>query len=38
MIVFKCDKDTLAVFLAGLHKVNVYVNEFSKWFVFEAVQ
>ena len=47
MSVFKCDKDTLAVFdkfLPGLcssHKVNLqnfYVNELTKWFVFEAVQ
>ena len=47
MSVFICDKDTLAVFdkfLAGFygsHKVNLqncYVNELTKWFVFEAVQ
>ena len=45
--IFKCDKNTLAIFdtfLAGFygsHKVNlqnVYVNELTKWFVFEAVQ
>ena len=47
MSVFICDKDTLAVFdkflpgFYGSHKVNhhnVYVNELTKWFVFEAVQ
>ena len=45
MSVFICDKDTLAdKFLAGFygsHKVNLqdfYVNELTKWFVFEAVQ
>ena len=46
-LVFICDKDTLAVFdifLAGFygsHKVNLqnfYVNELTKWFVFEPVQ
>ena len=46
-LVFICDKDTLAVFdifLAGFygsHKVNLqnfYVNELTKWFVFEVVQ
>ena len=45
--VFICDKDTLAVFdkflpgFYGSHKVNlqnVYVNELTKWLVFEAVQ
>ena len=45
MSVFKCDKDTLAVFdifLAGFYgsyKVNLqnfYVNDLTKWFVFEA--
>ena len=44
---FKCNKDTLAVFdkfLAGFygsHKLNLqmsFVNELTKWFVFEAVQ
>ena len=43
---FKCAKDTLAVFdkfLSGFYgsrKVNLqnfYVNELTKWFVFEAV-
>ena len=47
MSVFICDKDTLAVldkFLPGFygsHNVNLqnfYVNELTKWFVFEAVQ
>ena len=46
MSVFKCDKDTLAVFdkfLPGFYdsyKVNLqnfYVNELTKWFGFEAV-
>ena len=46
MSVFICDKDTLAVFdkfLPGFYgsQVNLqnfYVNELTKWFVFEAVQ
>ena len=47
MSVFICDKDTLAVsdkFVPGFydsHKMNlqnIYVNELTEWFVFEAVQ
>ena len=42
-----CDKDTIAVFdqfMAGFYRShnvnlqNVYVNELTKWFIFEAVQ
>ena len=45
--VFKCDRDTLAIFdkfrlgFYSSHKVNLqkfYVNELTKWYVFEAVQ
>ena len=47
MSVLICDKDTLAVFvkrLAGFYSSNrfnhqhFYVNELTKWFVFEAAQ
>ena len=47
MSVFICARDMLSVFdkflvgFSGSHKVNLqnsYVNELTKWFVFEAVQ